>query len=100
TNFLYLCLCKHRYGLRSSAGGGRAPAIGEFRRHLGSDIAEWLRHPDVDPYTPQTAWSLIQELRCDSALFVFPSPRACCAWALPPSLPAPTPTAAGRRAKR
>src|SRR5690606_32301861 len=59
TNFLYLCLCTQRYGLRPAAGGGRAAATGEFRRHLGGHIAERLRHLDVDPYTPQTAWSLI-----------------------------------------
>ena len=45
-DLLRLRVHQRRHGERTAAGGGRAAAAGELRRHLGGDAAGRVRYPD------------------------------------------------------
>ena len=50
---LRLCVRQFRHGERHPAGGRRAAAPDQLRRHLHGDPAGRLRHPDVAAFAPQ-----------------------------------------------
>ena len=49
---LLLCLRQHRHGQRHPAGGRRAAAAGQLRRHLARDDHGRLRYPHEPPLPP------------------------------------------------
>ena len=53
--FLRLCLRQRRHGGRHAAGGRRADAAGQLRRHFGGFAADRVWRADVDPCQSQEA---------------------------------------------
>ena len=47
-DLLHLCLREHGHGERHPAGGGRAAALHQLRRHRDGDAGAGPGHPDVD----------------------------------------------------
>ncbi len=50
---LHLCLCQHGHGQRHPAGGGRAAAVHQLRRHRDGDAGHRAGHADVDRAQPR-----------------------------------------------
>jgi rod shape determining protein RodA len=55
---LHLCVRQHGHGQRPAAGGGRAAALHQLRRHRAGDTGRGLRHADEHQSPPQAGTEL------------------------------------------
>jgi hypothetical protein len=59
-DLLHLCLREHGHGERHPAGGGRAAAVHQLRRHRDGDAGHGAGHPDVDRQGPAAGADLMR----------------------------------------